>query len=62
MYQQEHFNKGILLYTIILTSIIMTISMMLKGDEQEYVADLNFDKWEDLDKEIEKARSIRKSG
>ncbi len=56
-YFQDHFNTGILLYTILLTSIIMTISMMAKSDETEYIAELNFDNWESLDEEIEQAEN-----
>ncbi len=51
-YQFEGFNTGILLYIILLTSIIMTFSMLAKGDESEYVAELTFEDWDDLDKEI----------
>ncbi len=55
-YIQDQFNSGILLYTIILSSIIMTVTMMAKSDETEYVAELNFDNWESLDKEIEESK------
>jgi len=59
-YELEYFNTGILLYVILLTSIIMTITMMIKGDESEYVGELNFENWEDLDKEIRESQKKKK--
>ena len=51
-YVQEQFKSGILLYSILLTGIIMTTAMVLKSDETDYVAELNFDDWEELDEEV----------
>ncbi|MBX2844137.1 MAG: cation:proton antiporter [Flammeovirgaceae bacterium] len=51
-FQQESFSSGILLFTILLTSIIMTMGLIFKGEESEYVEELNFTDWDELDKEI----------
>ncbi|WP_020530624.1 cation:proton antiporter [Flexithrix dorotheae] len=51
-FQQESFSSGILLFTILLTSLIMTMGLIFKGRESEYVEELNFTDWEELDKEI----------
>ena len=53
-YQQDQFSSGILLYSILFTGIIMTTVMILKSNETEYIAELNFENWEDLDKEVKK--------
>ena len=51
-YQSSDFNAGILLYIILITNIIMAISLMFKGKDREYAEKLNFDDWDELDKEI----------
>ena len=51
-YQYAGFNPGILLYTIIITSIIMTVVLVVKGKETERFEVLEFDGWEELDGEI----------
>jgi len=50
--QTSEFNSGILLYIILITSIIMAVSLMIKGEDREFAEKLNFDDWEELDKEI----------
>jgi hypothetical protein len=51
--QNSDFNTGILLYIILISNIIMAISLMAKGRDREYTERLNFDDWEDMDREIE---------
>ena len=51
-YQSADFNPGILLYTIIITSIIMAVVLVAKGKETERYEVLEFDDWEELDEEI----------
>ena len=52
-YQRSEFNSGILLYIILITSIIMAISLMIKGKDREFSEKLSFKDWDELDKEIE---------
>ena len=49
----EEFNSGILLYVILLTSLIMAVSLMYKGQHIEPVDSLQMAYWEEVDKEIE---------
>lgn len=49
-YKVNSFSSGILLYSILLTAVIMTVALIFKSDETEYVAELNFEDWEELDK------------
>ena len=53
----ERFNSGILLSTVLVTSIIMTIALIVKPKEEatEEFAELTFEDWEELDREGEKA-------
>jgi len=51
--QSSDFNSGLLLYVILITSVIMAVSLMLKGEDREYAEKLNFKDWDELDKEIE---------
>lgn len=51
-FQFEGFSPGILLYTILITSVIMAVVLVAKGKETERYDVLNFDNWEELDKEI----------
>ncbi len=51
--QSSEFNSGILLYIILITSGIMAVSLMVKGEDREYAEKLNFKDWDELDKEIE---------
>jgi hypothetical protein len=55
-YLMDSFDKGILLHTIILTSLIMMVGMLSKGNQEEEVLELNFNDWEELDQEIEKLK------
>ena len=52
-YQSLSFNPGILLYVILSTSMIMALSLMVKGRDREYAEKLNFGDWDELDKEID---------
>ena len=52
-YQSLSFNPGILLYVILITSMIMALSLMVKGRDREYAEKLNFGDWDELDKEID---------
>lgn len=51
-FQYIGFSSGILLYTIIITSVVMAVALVAKGKEKERHEVLNFDSWEELDKEI----------
>ena len=51
-YQYAGFSPGILLYTILITSVIMAVVLVVKGKETERFEVLNFDDWDELDKEI----------
>jgi hypothetical protein len=48
-----NFNPGILLYVILVTSVVMALSLMVKGKDRENAEKLNFSDWDDLDREIE---------
>lgn len=56
-YQYAGFSPSIVLYTIILTSIIMAMILIVKGKETERFEVLNFDSWDELDKEITELNS-----
>lgn len=49
----DEFNRGVLLYVILMTSIIMAISLIAKGKHLEPVDSLKMAYWEEIDKEIE---------
>ena len=53
----ERFNSGILLTTVLTTSIIMTIALIIKpkSEATETFDELTFDDWEELDREGEEA-------
>ena len=53
----DRFNSGILLTTVLVTSIIMTIVLIVKPKEEakEEFAELTFEDWEELDREGEEA-------
>ncbi len=51
-YQTDDFNSGILLFTILTTSIIMTVALIIGGEEDD-IEELDFPDWEVLDNEIE---------
>lgn len=53
-YQFAGFSPGILLYTIMFSSIIMTLALVIKGKEKKRFEVLNFDDWDELDGEIKK--------
>lgn len=59
LYRHDSFSSGILLYSILLTGIIMTAALVLSGKEPDTVTESNFKDFEELDKEIE--RLTRKS-
>ena len=51
--QDPDFNPGILLYVILITSSIMAVSLIIKGEDREYADKLVFNDWDELDQEIE---------
>ena len=53
----DQFNSGILLTTVLTTSVIMTIALIIKPKEQpaETFDELTFEDWEELDQEGEEA-------
>ena len=53
----DQFNSGILLTTVLTTSIIMTIALIIKPKEEatESFEELSFEDWEELDREGEAA-------
>ena len=51
-YQFAGFSPGILLYTIIISSVIMAVALVVKGKEKERFHVLSFDNWDELDREI----------
>ena len=52
-YQNTNFNADILLYVILVTSLVMAFSLMVKGKDRGYADRLNFDDWDELDREID---------
>ena len=56
-FQYAGFSPGILLYTILITSVIMAVVLVVKGKETERHEVLNFDNWDELDKEITELKS-----
>jgi Kef-type K+ transport system membrane component KefB len=50
--QYAGFSPGILLYTIIISSVIMAVALVVKGKEKERFEVLNYNDWDELDKEI----------
>lgn len=59
--QNSEFNTGILLYVILITSIIMALSLMAKGEDREFAETLNFNDWDELDKEIESLKKKKEA-
>ena len=53
-FHQAYFNTGILLYTILFSSIIMAIILVVKRKQEEHVEELVFDDWDELDGGISK--------
>ena len=51
--QSDNFSSGILLYTILITSIIMALALIAKGKHIEPV-DAMHDYWVEIDRQIEK--------
>jgi len=51
--QSSEFNSGILLYIILITSIMMSVSLIVKGEDREFAEELTFKDWDELDQEIE---------
>jgi hypothetical protein len=49
---QDSFSSGILLYTILITGVIMTVGMIWKGNEPEDVERLEFTDLKQLDEEL----------
>jgi hypothetical protein len=51
--QSDNFSSGILLYTILITSVIMALALIAKGKHIEPV-DAMHDYWIEIDRQIEK--------
>lgn len=51
--QTDTFNEGILLYTILLTSILMAIGLIMKGKHIQPVESFKESYWEAIDEQIE---------
>ncbi|KPL11989.1 MAG: sodium:proton exchanger [Bacteroides sp. SM23_62] len=56
------FSPGILLYTILITSVIMAVVLVVKGKETERFEVLEFDDWDELDKEIAELKNAGPAG
>ncbi|MFZ1807484.1 MAG: cation:proton antiporter [Cyclobacteriaceae bacterium] len=54
IFMQDNFSNGILLYTILITGVIMTAGMIWTGNEPEDVDRLEFTDLEQLDEELNK--------
>ncbi|MBL7870060.1 MAG: cation:proton antiporter [Cyclobacteriaceae bacterium] len=54
IYIQDSFSSGILLYSILLTGLIMTLGMIFYRKEPDDVDELQFESLEELDKELVK--------
>ena len=52
-YQTDDFKPVILFYIILITNIVMSISLMVRGKDREYAESLSFSDWDELDREIE---------
>ncbi len=55
------FSPGILLYTILITNVIMAAALVAKGKEPERFDVLEFDDWDELDKEIAELKNPGKA-
>ncbi|UII22475.1 cation:proton antiporter domain-containing protein [Fulvivirga ligni] len=51
--QSDNFSSGILLYTILITSVIMAIALIASGKHIEPVEAVKMAYWQEVDKEIE---------
>jgi NhaP-type Na+/H+ or K+/H+ antiporter len=56
--QVETFNSAILLYTILITSIIMAVALIAQGKHIEAVDAMQLEYWDEMDKEIENIPEI----
>ena len=56
----ENFNSGVLLFVIIITSIIMTLSLILGGTKIEPYENFTSNYWDAVDKEIDKIETNEK--
>jgi hypothetical protein len=60
--QWAGFSRGILLYTILITSVIMAVVLVARGKESERYEVLEFDDWDELDAEISGLRDTDPGG
>ena len=58
-YHYAGFSPGILFYTILITSVVMSVTLVVKGKETESYEVLEFNDWEELDKEIAGLKNTR---
>ncbi|UII28142.1 cation:proton antiporter [Fulvivirga maritima] len=52
-FQSDNFNSGILLYTILITSVVMAISLISTGKHIEPVEAVKMAYWKEVDKQID---------
>ena len=58
--QTDGFNAGVLLFVIIITSVIMTLSLILGGNRIEPYEDFASNYWDAVDEEIDKIETAEK--
>lgn len=56
----DDFNSGILLFIVIITSVVMTLSLILGGTKIEPYEDFANNYWDEVDKEIDKIETDEK--
>ncbi len=56
----ENFNAGILLFIVIITSVIMTLSLILGGTKIQPYEDFANNYWDEVDKEIDKIETAER--
>ncbi len=49
----DRFSSGILLATVLVTSIVMTIALITRSEPEEKISELTFEDWNELDAEVE---------
>ena len=56
----DNFNAGVLLFIVIISSIVMTLSLILGGTKIEPYEDFANNYWDEIDKEIDKIETAEK--
>lgn len=49
----DRFSSGILLSTVLVTSIVMTLALITRSEPEKKISELTFEDWEELDAEVE---------